>query len=236
MCKKILLVAAAVAAVVIASASPAAAHVTIDGEGSAGGFATFSFNVPNERPEAGTVELRVQVLADLPFVSTQPKPGWTTEVTMRTLDEPIDAFGEEVTEVVDTITWSGGRIGPGEFDQFGVSVGPLPDEEGSLLFPTTQVYEGGEEVAWEEADPEAERPAPSLTIGPAEEGGHSEGEEDEEMTTTSAADEGDETAAPPASESDDDGTDGVAVAALIVGALGLVAGLAGITMARRGSG
>ena len=87
---------------------------------------------------------------------------------MRTLDEPVDAFGEEVTEVVDTVTWSGGPIGPGEFDTFSLSVGPLPDDVDELAFATIQTYSSGEEVAWIEATPEGgeepEHPAPVLRL------------------------------------------------------------------------
>jgi uncharacterized protein YcnI len=224
---------------VVFTASEAAAHVTIDGEGVQGGFATFSFNVPNERPDAATTELRVQVLADLPFVSVQPKPGWTAEVAMRTLDEPIEGEGEEITEVVDTITWTGGRIEPGQFDLFGVSAGPLPEED-SLLFPATQIYDSGEEVVWDEpplaSGDEPERPAPELVLAPPEEGDHVEGEEGEETTTSTAAEEGESDGEAAASETeDDDDSQGLAVAALVVGGLGLVVGIVAMAMARRAS-
>ncbi len=55
--------------------------------------------------------------------------------------------GDEVTEVVSTITWSGGTIKPGEFTEFPVSLGPLPEDVESLSFPSVQTYEGGEVVA-----------------------------------------------------------------------------------------
>ena len=88
---------------------------------------------------------------------------------MRTLDEPVDAFGQEVTEVVDTVTWTGGEIGAGEFDTFSLSVGPLPEDVDELAFPAIQTYSSGEEVAWIEPTPEGgeepERPAPVLRAG-----------------------------------------------------------------------
>lgn len=40
---------------------------------------------------------------------------------MKTLDEPIEAFGAMIDEVVDTVTWTGGPINPGEFDEFYIS-------------------------------------------------------------------------------------------------------------------
>ena len=221
----------------LATAPAASAHVTIPDPGEKGGFSIVTFSVPNERPDAGTTTVEVQLPPDhpLPFVSVQPKPGWTVETEMRTLDEPVDAFGEEVTEVVDTVTWSGGPIGPGEFDTFSLSVGPLPDDVDELAFATIQTYSSGEEVAWIEATPEGgeepEHPAPILRLVAAEEGGHTDGE----VTTTTASSDDDEAAASADDESeDDDGTDAMAVAALVLGVIAvLLAGGAFITARRR---
>ena len=58
----------------------------------------------------------------------KPKPGWTYTMEKRTLDEPIDNNGEQVTEVVSKITWTGGTIGTTEFEEFDVSVGRMPEE------------------------------------------------------------------------------------------------------------
>ena len=221
----------------LATAPAASAHVTIPDPGEKGGFSIVTFSVPNERPDAGTTTVEVQLPPDhpLPFVSVQPKPGWTVETEMRTLDEPVDAFGEEVTEVVDTVTWSGGPIGPGEFDTFSLSVGPLPDDVDELAFATIQTYSSGEEVAWIEATPEGgeepEHPAPILRLVAAEEGGHTDGD----VTTTTASSDDDEAAASADDESeDDDGTDAMAVAALVLGVIAvLLAGGAFITARRR---
>jgi len=222
---------------VLATALPASAHVTIPDPGEKGGFSIVTFSVPNERPDAGTTTLVVQLPPDhpLPFVSVQPKPGWTIETESRTLDEPVDAFGEEVTEVVDTVTWSGGPIGPGEFDTFSLSVGPLPDDVDELAFATIQTYSSGEEVAWIEAMPEGgeepEHPAPILRLVAADEGAHTDGD----VTTTTASSDDDEAAASVDDESeDDDGTDTMAVAALVLGVIAvLLAGGAFVTARRR---
>ena len=220
----------------LATAPTASAHVTIPDPGEKGGFSIVTFSVPNERPDAGTTTLEVQLPPDhpLPFVSVQPKPGWTIETEMRTLDEPVDAFGEEVTEVVDTVTWSGGPIGPGEFDTFSLSVGPLPDDVDELAFATIQTYSSGEEVAWIEATPEGgeepEHPAPVLRLVAPEEGGHTDGE----VTTTTAASDDDEAAASADDESeDDDGTDAMAVAALVLGVIAVLLSAGAFITARR---
>ena len=55
--------------------------------------------------------------------------------------------GETVTERIDTVTWEGGKIAPGEFDEFGMSA-KVPADETTLVFPATQTYSNGEVVRW----------------------------------------------------------------------------------------
>ena len=109
--------------------SPAFAHVTVNpDEAAKGGFTAVSFRVPNERDDSGTIQLEVEFPAEYPIasVSVKPKAGWTANVEKTPLAEPVGGEGEEITEAVSRITWTGGRIGPGEFDEFDVSMGPLP--------------------------------------------------------------------------------------------------------------
>ena len=65
------------------TAMPVSAHVTIDtlGDVEQGSFGKFGFSVPNERDDAGTVMLQVQMPEDYPlaFVSVQAKPGWEVD-------------------------------------------------------------------------------------------------------------------------------------------------------------
>ena len=71
------------------------------------------------------------------------------------------------------MTWTadpGTRIGPGEFADFPLSLGPLPEVD-RLVLPAVQTYDDGEVVAWDQppaADgAEPERPAPAVTLTPA---------------------------------------------------------------------
>jgi periplasmic copper chaperone A len=221
----------------VIAAPAASAHVTVNPrEAEKGGYAALAFRVPNERDNAGTVQLRVSFEnVDLRSVNVKPKTGWTYEKQMRTLDEPIVTDdGEEITEVVGEITWSGGLIRPGEFEEFDVSVGPLPEDEDSVTFPAIQLYESvggapGEEVGWiEEAEggEEPERPAPLLTLtDPEEEGGGAPAASAEEasgMTVENVA-----------SQDDVDGATTWGVIGLIVGLLGLAAGAIALVQGRR---
>ena len=58
----------------------------------------------------------------------------------------IEAFGEEVTEGVGTVTFSGGEVEPGEFVRFPFSVGPVP--AGEIEVKAIQTYDSGEVVRW----------------------------------------------------------------------------------------
>jgi uncharacterized protein YcnI len=234
--KRSVVAAATLLVATAALTGTAAAHVTIPDPGEKGGFSIVTFSVPNERPDAGTTTLSVQLPQDYPlaFVSVQPKPGWTVETTTRTLDEPIDAFGEELTEVTDTVTWTGGPIEAGQFDTFSLSVGPLPDDVDALEFPTVQTYSSGEEVAWIESTPEGgeepEHPAPVLQlVDPADSAGDSAAAADPSDPAPAA----DATAASAEDSSDDGGSDGIAITALVVAILAAALGGAALVAARR---
>jgi uncharacterized protein YcnI len=171
--------AAAFGLLVIVPAA-ASAHVTVQpGEVEGGGFAVVAFRVPNERDDARTTRVRVLLPEDHPLgsVSTTPVPGWRATTRTRTLAKPVDMFGENVSEVVSEVIWTatGDGVAPGEFQDFDLSIGPLPDS-GELVFNTFQSYSSGENVAWNEVAvdgaSEPEHPAPVLAvIPPAEDTG-----------------------------------------------------------------
>lgn len=167
-------VLAATTALTAGLALPALAHVTIQpGTAEAGGFTKVAFRVPNERDDASTTEVEVSFPADHPlaFVSVKPVPGWKVKVTEGKLPAPVKTEYGELKEAVTKVVWSGGKIAPGEFQEFEVSMGQLPKGVDSLMFPTKQTYSGGEVVDWSDAPKtdgtEAEHPAPLLKLVPA---------------------------------------------------------------------
>jgi uncharacterized protein DUF1775 len=88
-------------------------------------------------------------------------------VKRQKLAEPVEVFGDEITERVGRVTWSGGRIAPGEFDEFGMSA-RIPEEEGTeLAFRALQRYASGEVVRWI-GPADADEPAPRVEVTPAE--------------------------------------------------------------------
>ncbi|MDQ6854126.1 MAG: YcnI family protein [Actinomycetota bacterium] len=209
----------ATVALVALMAGPAWAHVTVDPEEAPkGGFSTLTFNVPNEKDNASTVQLEIDVPTDhpIPFVSVQPKPGWTVNVEKTTLPKPVKAEGQDVTEAVSKITWSGGEIAPGQFDTFLVSAGPLPKDATQIAFKALQTYSDGDVVRWIESTPaggaEPQHPAPALKLISSS------------GTHGSTASSG---------ESSSDDSKGLATAALVVGIVGVLLGGAALVLARR---
>lgn len=212
----VVLLAALTSLVLLAGA--AAAHVSVSSDDAApGGFGKLVFRVPNESDTARTVALRIQIPEEAAMASlrVQPMPGWTSVMTTSTLDEPLEAHGQEITSYVSVVEFraeDGGGIGPGEFEEFALSGGPFPDVA-SVSYPTVQTYSDGSESAWIEPTvdgQEPENPAPTLTL--AADGGDAEAE----------------APAPSTPQAQDD--DSTATVALVLGGLGLVAGLAGLAL------
>jgi periplasmic copper chaperone A len=165
----------ATVAAIVALPGIAQAHVTVQpGSAEGGGFSVVAFRVPNERDDASTTQLRVTLPENQPIgsVQTTPVAGWKITTATRQLDKPIEMFGEQLDTVVSEVTWTatGGGVRPGQFQDFELSLGQLP-ESGDLVFNALQTYSSGEKVNWNEVstDPsvEPEHPAPILTITPA---------------------------------------------------------------------
>jgi uncharacterized protein YcnI len=165
-----LLVALVAGAALVLPATSAFAHVTVNPrEATQGGYAKLAFRVPNERDSASTTKLEVNFPADHPFasVSVRPQAGWTYTVEKTRLATPIKSDDDEITEAVSKITWTGGAIEPHEFNEFEVSVGPLPSDADSITFKALQTYDNGETVRWIEEGADPDKPAPVLKLNPA---------------------------------------------------------------------
>jgi uncharacterized protein YcnI len=155
--KKVVTIALALIGV-LAIGLPAYAHVTVSPEqATQGGYAWLAFRVPNESDTASTTKLEVQLPenAGLESVATQPMPGWTI-ATAKSGDK------------VSIITWTAApeaAIKPGEFQEFAISVGPLPTGADQILFKALQTYSDGTVVRWIDPPKDgAEHPAPALKL------------------------------------------------------------------------
>jgi uncharacterized protein YcnI len=209
---------------VLAAASPAAAHVTVNPkEETQGGYARVAFRVPNESDTASTTKVEVFLPEKSPIasVSTMAVPGWTVAVTRGKPATPVKAHGADVAEVVTKLTWTASPaavIKAGQFQEFPVSLGPLPEVD-RLVFKSLQTYSDGTVVRWIEepvaGGEEPQNPAPVLTLAKAAANGV-KGTPPPALTVQTA-----ERAV------EDDARGGLGVG---LGAAGLVAGLAGLVL------
>jgi len=225
------------AAGLLALAAPlaASAHVHVEpGQADAGSYATLTFKVPNESATAGTVGLVVDLPTDTPFtsVSYQPLPGWSTEVTTSTLPEPVELDGTTVTEAPTKVTWTAEgdtQIAPGQFQEFVISAGAVPDT-GSVALPAHQQYSDGTVVDWADATPasgeEPEHPAPTLYVNDAPPADEHGGHESDDDTAAGVTASGDQAAAGDASSPL---AVGLGIGGLALGALALVVSVVALT-------
>jgi uncharacterized protein YcnI len=220
-----LAVLAVIGTVLALGVGTASAHVSVSSPDAApGGFGEITFSVPSESDTAKTTSVRVQLPTDTPFafVSVKPVPGWTATSTTTPLTTPVEAEGSTITEAVSEVTWTadpGGGLAPGEYQTFSISAGPLPEDADTLVFPALQGYDDGSTSSWidptVEGQAEPEHPAPTLSLSaPSAEPQSGTTATD---TTTAAA--------------GDDDSSGLAVTALVVGIIGLLAGIAGVALA-----
>jgi uncharacterized protein YcnI len=225
----------AAGALVVLAATPAFAHVSVQpGQAEQGSYSTIAFKVPNEKDDASTVKLEVTLPADHPLASVmaQPVPGWDVKLTKSKLAKPVEVHGEKISEAVTKVTWSGGKIEPGTFQQFPLSVGELPEDADQLVFKALQTYDDKEVVRWIEVPkdgaPEPENPAPVLKLVKPAEGsdGHGSGASgDAAGGAENARAEKSETSEKTASGSSGDSSD---TTARVLGIVGIVVGAAGV--------
>ena len=222
-------VLAGTAVAVFGFAASASAHVTVSPSTAAqGGYTKVAFRVPDEKDTANTVKLEVTLPEDTPIasVAVKPLPGWTVTPVTTKLKTPIKSDDGDVTEAVTKITWTAdpsAAIKPGQFQEFEVSLGPLP-KVNQIVFKALQYYSDGDIVRWIEEPsagaPEPEHPAPTLKLTAAAAGSGDDSNADTTTTTTTTA-----AAAPPASEGKGSGLGvGFGVAGLVAGVIGLVLG------------
>lgn len=227
---------AVVAAFALLVPAAAQAHVSLHpNEVPTGSFATLDIRVPNEMESANTVKLAVQVPPGFLDISTEYMPGWTSKVLTSKLAKPVKGDEGEITEQVKEIIWTGegkqGLIPPGQFLNFPIST-EIPGKEGEVLtFKVLQYYDNGEIVRWI-GGPNSEEPAPQIDVTAP--GGVLQdvaGSEAAPPSSSTESSEGGETTS--SSSSGDSASKGLGIAALIVGALGLIAGGAALIRSRR---
>ncbi|WP_082499411.1 MULTISPECIES: YcnI family copper-binding membrane protein [unclassified Rathayibacter] len=232
------------AGIALAVAAPlsASAHISITPNATdPGASENFTFKAVNESETAMTTAVTVSLPTDTPIVSVRylPTPGWSTSVVESTLPEPVTVGGNEIIEAPTSIVFTadaGSEIQPGQFMQWTVSLGPIP-ETGSLLFPAVQSYSDGTSVDWVSTAEEVEadtslKSAPVLYVQdePAEDdhGGSS--------TTADSTDSVDATASASGMGAESGLALGLSIAALLLGVVGAAFGAIALFGRKRARG
>jgi periplasmic copper chaperone A len=219
------LLALPVAAQAHVTASPAALP--------AEGYGKVDVSVPHGCEESPTIKLTVQLPDEVQAATPQVVPGWRISTKEGKLPKPYDNHGEQVTEGVREITWEGGPLDAHQLEVFGISIKVSGNPGDRIAFKAIQECKKGE-TAWVEipVEGEEEPPAPAAMVelvaaedehGAA--GSDSAGTQDQPVALQNAA---------ATTQPDESGAStGLVIVALIVGSLGLIAGLAGLVTARR---
>ncbi len=230
--------AAAVALFVPATAQ---AHISLHPNTiPAGAFATLDVRVPGEQEGAYVTKVDVLFPQGFTGVDYENVPGWSTKIIETKLATPIKEGGETINSEVSQIvwTWAGplGKVNNGQFINLPLSLAVPGNATGKALeFRTVQTYSNGQVVHWISPSLTAEHPSPRINV--TAKGGVIQdiaGDEAGPEAGQSGAVTPAQSTTPAATKSTTTGASkGLAIAALIVGALGLITGLAALAASRR---
>jgi periplasmic copper chaperone A len=238
-------IAVLVAAGALLAPASGQAHISIHPNTvPAGAFATIDVRVPGEQEGAYVKKVDVLFPAGFTGVDYENVPGWSVRIIEEKLAKPIVQDGESISSEVSQIvwTWTGplGKVANGQFIQFPLSVAIPEDATAKALeFRTVQSYSNGQVVHWIDPSLEAEHPSPRINV--TAKGGVIEDVAGEEAGPTvgqsggasSIGAGGSPGGAAASSKPGSTASESLGVAALIVGALGLLAGLGALALARR---
>lgn len=156
----------------LASIGPATAHVSLEKPSAAIG-STYKavLRVPHGCEGKATTAIKVRIPEGFINVKPMPKAGWELQTVVSPYQGNYELHGSVLTEGVTEIVWSGGELPDAFYDEFAFrrTVAATVPEGTTFHFPTVQLCDGAEE-AWIDVTgaEDAEKPAPSLELTPAE--------------------------------------------------------------------
>jgi uncharacterized protein YcnI len=201
----------------------------------AGAFATLDVRVPGEQEGAHVTKVDVLMPPGFTSVAYENVPGWAVKTVIQKVSPPIQTdegpVNEEVSEIVWTWTGPLGMVNNNQFVQFPLSVAIPSNVAGQALqFKTLQSYSNGQLVHWIDPSLSAEHPAPRINVT-------ARGGVIEDVAGREAGPEAGQATGQPAAAvkpSTGGASKGLGVAALIVGALGLLIALGAVLGVGRG--
>jgi periplasmic copper chaperone A len=233
-------IAALLAAGTLIGPASAQAHISLHPNTiPAGAFATLNVRVPGE--QEGAYVKKVDVLFPQGFVGVDYEnvPGWDTKIIETKLATPIKEGGETIDTEVSQIVWTWvgplGKVNNAQFINFPLSLAIPANASGkALAFRTVQTYSNGQVVHWIDPSLTAEHPAPRINV--TAKGGVIEdiaGDEAGPEATQTPAGQSTATSTAATKPASSGASKGLGIAALILGALGLLAGLTALLATRR---
>ena len=147
-------------------AVPVSAHVTLNPKKLEPGWQQVNVRVPTEG-DAATTQVRLVVPDGADIVSFGSLTGWTVQkkraeapATAPTVSDATHE-DEESSERITEVTWTGGRIGVGEYQDFPIMI-KVGDGSDKLTWKAYQTYADGEVVNWDGTDDK--HPAPIIEV------------------------------------------------------------------------
>jgi uncharacterized protein YcnI len=135
----------------LAAAGPALAHAIVSPPvAETKVLQQFTLSVPTEKEGATTTKIVLRVPNGFAVDSYEAEPGWTRRV---------NATGSGESAVVNTITWSGGKVPTDEDSVFRINAS-VPSAQ-TLVFNVKQYYSDGTVVDWSGAE-SSDTPAPTV--------------------------------------------------------------------------
>jgi periplasmic copper chaperone A len=204
----------------------------------AGAFATLDVRVPGEVEGAHVTRIDTLFPPGFTGVAYQPVPGWSARVIETKLPTPIQEDGETIDSEVSQIVWSWtgplDEVANGQFIDFPLSLAIPGDAAGKALeFRTVQRYSNGQIIHWIDPSLEAEHPAPRINV--TAKGGAITDVAGEEAGPTAGSASATPVAdgASAAKSSGSSASKGLGISGVVLGALGVLIGLAALTVRRR---
>jgi uncharacterized protein YcnI len=235
---------------VLLSPAAAQAHISLHPNTiPAGAFVTLNVRVPGEQAGAYSYKLAMLIPPGFTEIDTQNVPGWSVKESRRKLARPLQTDDGQINEEVSRIVWTGdrsrlGRLENGQFIQFPLSIAMPNDSAGqTLAFKAVQYYSNGKRIHWIGL-PSAEYPAPTIDVtakgGVVEDVAGGEAgpvaREAGQALDGGSAERGSAPVSAAVStgvKSSGGSSESLGIAALVLGSLGLLAGIAGLVTARR---
>ena len=127
---------------------------------------TTYIRVPNELDHANISSVKIKLPNGVLEALGDPPPGWSFKAKTQTLAKPIKTDDGVVSTQVTEVDFTHGDTPPGQFANLPLTL-TLPDsaKQGQVMsFPTVQTYSNGEVVRWIDPSAEDEHPAPTIDI------------------------------------------------------------------------